>query len=98
VGGKTFLFLGPKNARLKLEDSAEEARALAKLPKSSVQIGSGGWATIRFADGDPPADSVLRRWVAESHALFHHSSGSASPRRQAAAKKATNPVVRRRRK
>ena len=98
VGGKAFLFLGPKNARLKLADSAQEARALASLSNSSVRIGTGGWTTIGFADGSAPADAVLRRWVVESHGLFHRSSASASPRTHGAAREPSKVVARRRKK
>jgi hypothetical protein len=98
VRGKAFLFLGPKDARLKLAESAEEARALAKQPDSSVRIGAGGWTTIRLAGGVAPADSVVRRWVAESHARFRRASASASPRKGDAARKPTKAVARQRRK
>lgn len=71
VNGKAFLFVGSKNLRLKLANSASEADRFAKHPSSAVQMGAGGWTTIRLADGTVPEDAVLRRWVAESHALFH---------------------------
>jgi len=71
VHGKAFLFVGAKNLRLKLVRSAGEAGDFAKRPGSAIQIGAGGWTTIRLADGEVPADAVLRRWVAESHALYH---------------------------
>ncbi len=96
VHGKAFLFVGSKNLRLKLANSASEAGGFAKRPSSAVQMGAGGWTTIRLADGDVPEDAVLRRWVAESHALFHRP-----PMRLAAARMngtvATKPGTPRRR-
>ena len=74
VSDKAFLFIGPKNARLKLVTSADEAKEWAGKAKSAVEFGKGGWVAIRFDGSKAPADSVLRRWVAESHSLFAGSA------------------------
>lgn len=68
-GKKAFLFVSKEQARLKLAASAAEARALG------FAVGSGGWATLPL--DELPAAAVLRRWVAESHALV---SGKAAKR------------------
>lgn len=80
VRGKAFLFIGPKNARLKLAQAAGEAKEWAAKPDSVVNVGTGGWVAIRFDDGVRPADSILRKWVAESHTLFAGSAKSPSPK------------------
>lgn len=69
VQSKTFLFLSKRQARLKLDASAPEARALG-LP-----VGAHGWVTLQL--DALPATSVLKRWVAESHSLFAPASRSA---------------------
>ncbi len=66
---KTFLFLSKRQARLKLDASAPEARALG-LP-----VGANRWVTLQL--DALPATSVLKRWIAESHSLFAPASRSA---------------------
>ncbi|NUP95797.1 MAG: hypothetical protein HUU28_06490 [Planctomycetaceae bacterium] len=61
VRRKTFLFLSPTQARLKLATSAAEARKLG------IPVGANGWATLQL-DALPPA-AVLKRWITESHSL-----------------------------
>lgn len=81
VRRKTFLFLSKRQARLKLDSSAAEARKLG-LP-----IGANGWVTLDL-DALPPA-TVLKRWIAESHSLFAapvKSTPPKSPRSRKSAK------------
>jgi hypothetical protein len=61
VNKKAFLFVGKKEARLKLETSIDEATRLG------FAVGSNGWVKLPL-DGLPPAP-VVRRWVKESHGL-----------------------------
>lgn len=84
VAKKAFLFVSAKEARLKLADSAGEARRLG------LAVGANGW--VKLAADALPAASVLKRWVAESHALAQPApaSGSASsPARRPAKGSAT---------
>lgn len=70
VGSKTFLFVGAKDARLKLVESAEEAVALAAGSPAALKVGAGGWLTIRFDGEGVPGPKILRAWVLESHRGF----------------------------
>lgn len=83
VRGRTFLFVSPKDARLKLAASADEARGLG------FAVGKNGWATLPLAQL-PPA-RVLQRWIAESHALLGGAAGRTA--RAASAKKATKKAA-----
>lgn len=74
VRKKNFAFLGEKDGdlklMLKLAASADEVSSLAQAQPDTYQIGSIGWATLRFsAENHPPVES-LRRWVDESYRLF----------------------------
>ena len=70
VSSKAFLFVGRKAIRLKLLESISEAQASSRRSDSSIQTGTGGWTTIRLDAAVPLDESTLKRWVAESHALF----------------------------
>jgi hypothetical protein len=72
VQRKTFLFLSKRQARLKLDASAPEARKLG-LP-----VGANGWVTLEL--DALPAATVLKRWIAESHALFAPPGRPAPPK------------------
>ncbi len=64
---KAFLFLGARDARLKLTDSVAEA---SRFP-GRVQVGAGGWTKLVFdGDGAAPSAAQLQRWVAESYRAF----------------------------
>ena len=58
---KAFLFVSTKQARLKLETSAPEARKLG------CAVGANGWVTLPL--DALPAAPIVKRWIAESHAL-----------------------------
>ena len=61
VRRKSFLFVGKKDARLKLGGSTSEAEKLG------FAVGANGW--VKLALDALPEATVLKRWVAESHAL-----------------------------
>jgi hypothetical protein len=69
VGGKAFLFVGTKDARLKLDASLGEAMALARQASSGVRVGTKGWVTLRIESEEAPDATTLRRWVRESHGV-----------------------------
>ncbi len=75
VSGKAFLFVCAKNLRLKLQGAIAEASAAARRSPSSIQVGSGGWTTLKFGAELRVDDATLKRWVAESHALFQNPAG-----------------------
>lgn len=81
VRGKTFLFLSKRQARLKLDPSAPEARKLG------FPVGANGWVTLEL--DALPAATVLKRWIAESHSLFAAASRSA-PTKPARSRKPRN--------
>jgi hypothetical protein len=68
VGGKAFLFVSPKDARLKLSTSAADAK------KRGFEVGASLWVKLPLAS--LPPDRVLAKWIAESHAAL-----SSPPRR-----------------
>ena len=70
VKKKVFLFLfedgGALTARVKLRESAAEAKKLAKREPERYAIGANGWAKIAFGEADAPI-ALLERWIDESH-------------------------------
>jgi hypothetical protein len=66
---KTFLFLGVKELRLKLDDSLGEAKKLAAKEPEIFEVGGGGWVLVRYA-GAKMAKGLLERWIGESHRLM----------------------------
>lgn len=79
VNKKNFLFLSANVARFKLDASSAEAKGLG------CEVGANGWVKLSL-DALPPA-SVVRRWIAESHALCGGASGRSGARARAAAPK-----------
>jgi hypothetical protein len=77
IGNKTFLFVSKKEARLKLDSSAPEAKGLG------FKVGAGGWVTLPL-DGLPAAH-IARRWIAESYAQIR---GPIAVKKRAATKAA----------
>lgn len=61
TGKKAFLFVAKKQARLKLDASAQQAKRLG------FAVGANGWVTLPL--DALPAASLVKRWIAESHAL-----------------------------
>src|SRR5262245_28587388 len=70
---KAFLFVSKKLARLKLEASAPEARKLG------FTVGASNWVALPL-DGLPPAP-VVKKWIAESHALVSGAGPKAARKR-----------------
>ena len=70
VGGKAFLFVGGKDARLKLDASAKDATA------RGFAVGANGWVKLSL-DALPPV-KVLAGWIAESHALLGKPAGKSA--------------------
>jgi hypothetical protein len=79
VGKKTFLFVSAKDLRLKLVASADEARRLG------FRVGANGWVTAGV--DRLPTVAMLRRWIAESHALVADSKAGTSTSKFATAHK-----------
>lgn len=74
VRKKNFLFVGEKNdgsckVMLKLGPSLDEAVQLARTD-SRLDVGSSGWATIRFDPSNRPDVEQLEAWVDESFRLL----------------------------
>jgi hypothetical protein len=86
VNGKAFLFVSKKEARLKLCASAPQAKS------SGFDVGASGWVKIPLTD--LPAVTVLKKWVAESHASMSPAAKAtrAAPRKQAARKTTGKPA------
>lgn len=75
VDDKAFLFVSREHVRLKLADSAADAR------NHGANVGSGGWTKVSL--DELPTDAVLARWIAESHGLMRRGAtkrASAKPR------------------
>jgi hypothetical protein len=70
TGGKAFLFLGPREGRVKLSASIAEAKRLAAKHPARCAAGAGGWVKFSVAGDDVLPLDVLSRWVDESHDLF----------------------------
>lgn len=62
VDTRAFLFLG-KDVRLKLDKSIASAKKV-----KGVEVGSGGWTTIRLEESSPDVD-LVEKWIRESYAL-----------------------------
>lgn len=69
-GTKAFLFLGRKGGfhivRLKLQESEEEAKRLAKKEPARYDLGANGWAKLTFGDESVP-EKLLAKWIHESY-------------------------------
>lgn len=87
VGGKAFLFLGPRDAMLKLRESLAEATRLTKEEPARYRAGAGGWVKVSFGPEAPADFALLARWIAESHRVLGDASAPAK-RKAARAKKA----------
>lgn len=85
AGNKAFLFLRPRDARLKLAGSLKEAAAHAAKEPNRYVVGTGGWILVKFDDATDPI-GVFERWIAESHALLGAGKPATRATRRAAAK------------
>lgn len=75
IGGKTFLFVSSKDARLKLDASTEDAR------KRGFVVGANLWVTLPIAS--LPPERVLTKWVAESYGAVASKPAKASGKKPA---------------
>jgi hypothetical protein len=92
AGKTSFLFVGPKDVKLKLAKSLPEAKALASKDPERVRVGSLGWVTVTPGDAVPVA--ILKRWIDESFQMVagasaRSSSGATSAQRKKRAPKAS---------
>lgn len=85
VNGKAFLFVSRKEARLKLASSLSEAARLG------CAAGANGW--VKIALDAPPAAKVLKRWIAESHALLGGGNAPRPARARAARPRAVKSAA-----
>src|SRR5262249_25192484 len=69
VRKKAFLFLGPRDAMLKLAQSLPEAQKLAVKRPDRYKPGLGGWTKISWGKSESPPLTVLKRWIRESYRL-----------------------------
>ena len=79
VNKKAFLFVSKKDVRLKLGESAAKAKSLG------FEVGANGWVKIPLAD--LPVAAVLKKWVAESHALMAPTAKSGAAHKRGATKR-----------
>ena len=74
AGNKNFLFVGEEDgawdAKLKLDESIQEASDLAKKSPENYGVGGTGWVTLEFPDSKGPPRKLLERWVKESFRLL----------------------------
>ena len=105
VGDKAFLFVGDRDARLKLGDSIGEATELAAREPGLCEVGGHGWVKLTFGDGRSLPVDVLTRWVEESYQLLAPArratprptrKPAASPGKPANARAAKKPAPRKR--
>lgn len=82
---KAFVFLGLKDAMLKLKDSLEMAADLASKTPGLLRIGANGWVKVDDTSEVPLA--TLAKWIDESYAL---ATGE-KKRTKTSVKKASRP-------
>jgi hypothetical protein len=70
---KGFLYLGEKddsyNIMVKLDESLDEAGALAAGQPDHYAVGSTSWVTMNFGADQIPPDGLVERWIDESFRL-----------------------------
>jgi len=80
VGGKSFLFIGAKEMRLKLGTSLAEAGRIEKKDAAACTVGAGGWVKIPCNPEAAIPAATLEKWVEESYRLF--APKSAKPKKK----------------
>ncbi|MEQ1761169.1 MAG: hypothetical protein ABL986_22910 [Vicinamibacterales bacterium] len=88
AGSKAFLFIGRKDARLKLSVSLRDADVLAARPDTGVKVGAHGWTTIAVQRESSIPQATLTQWVVESHSLVSGAGGAARPAAQKSRRRA----------
>ena len=83
VRGKTFCWLDKQerfSATVKLPASRDFAETFDFAEPAGYGLGRSGWITVRFAAGEEPDLSLLKRWIAESYrAVAPKKLGAAVP-------------------
>lgn len=80
AGKGTFLFIGPGpkgqgyKAMFKLQQSMAQAKELAAEQPSRFEVGSTGWVTARFTEGQPLPKRIWSKWLSESYQVTCGSS------------------------
>lgn len=77
--GRAFVYLGAKDAMVKLGDSLDEAIKLAKKQKKQYRVGAHHWVTVTY---DAP-QKLIEKWIAESYRVV----APPAPAKKSAAKK-----------
>lgn len=71
AGKKNFLFVGEAdggfNVMLKVVDSAGAAEKVAKASGGKLSVGSNGWVSAEYGNGDDVPVGELEAWVVESY-------------------------------
>jgi hypothetical protein len=70
VRNKAFLFIGQRDAMLKLTGSLAEAEEFASREPDLIKVGAHGWTTIRLNEPKKLSVDLLTRWVKESYCSF----------------------------
>ncbi len=79
VGKKAFLFLGARDALLKLGASLPAASKLGAKTPERFRVGANGWVKITFDAREPPPLALVAAWIAESYALAAGQASSKGP-------------------
>lgn len=66
ANNKAFLFLGTRDAMLKLRESVPEAKKLAAKKPAQFRAGATGWVTTKFGETEPPI-ATMKKWIDESY-------------------------------
>lgn len=65
---KAFLFVGVKDAMMKVTASLAEAKALEARDPKKYKVGANGWVKVFYDDAHAPDLDTVHRWIDESHA------------------------------
>ncbi|MBI3819004.1 MAG: MmcQ/YjbR family DNA-binding protein [Planctomycetes bacterium] len=67
VKGKSFLFIGKRDLRLKLQDSLASAARLAAKEPARYEASAMGWIKVNTDLDSPPPLDLLKAWIEESY-------------------------------
>jgi hypothetical protein len=62
--GRAFVYLGVKDAMVKLRESLDEATKLAKKQPKKLKVGAHGWVTGAY---DAVSEKTFAKWIGESY-------------------------------
>lgn len=86
VNKRAFVFLGTRDAMLKLGKSLPEAWKLAEREPERFRPSASGWTKITFTPGSAMPVDVLKRWIDESYGIM--SAGQPAMAKKSLAKAA----------